>query len=117
MFKKLAILVVEKADGSISLSAGEKGDVATMARDLIRETNDTPAHDVARITAIGEAGVLKQRKYKANTPAAPVEVEDEELSADADKIRAALKEKGIKVPPRISLDKLVEMALQNGVEV
>lgn len=124
MFKKLAILVVEKADGSISLSAGEKGDVATMARDLIRETNDTPAHDVARITALGEAGVLKQRKYKANVPATlvevateSVEVEDEDLSADADKIRAALKEKGVKVPPRISLDKLVEMAVQNGVEV
>ena len=131
--KKLAVLVVEKADGSISLSAGEKGDVFTAARDLIRETNDAESHDIARITALGMDGLLKQRKWKGNFPsvpsAEPVEsvdsanapaedAGDEEADGpDAEDIRAKLKEKGVKVPPRITIDNLIKLAIDNGVEV
>lgn len=118
--KKLAVLVIEKSDGSISLSAGEKGDVSTAARDLIRETNDATGHDVARITALGMTGVLKQKKWKGNLPAsAPAgEAGDEDAEGpDAEDIRAKLKEKGVKVPPRITIDNLIKLAIDNGVEV
>lgn len=131
--KKLAVLVIEKADGSISLSAGEKGDVFLMARDLIRETNDAESHDIARITALGMDGLLKQRKWKKNIPSAPSvspaesvdsadaladEVGDEEADGpDAEDLRAKLKEKGVKVPPRITINNLIKLAIDNGVEV
>lgn len=126
--KKLAVLVIEKSDGSISLSAGEKGDVSTVARDLIRKTNDTTGHDVACITALGMTGVLKQKKWKGNipasTPAAALvdppadDAGDEDAEGpDADKIRADLKAKGVSVPPRITVDNLIKLAEKNGVEV
>lgn len=126
--KKLAVLVIEKSDGSISLSAGEKGDVSALARDLIRKTNDTTSHDVACITALGMTGVLKQKKWKGNLPAAAPAVEavdppaddagDEDAEGpDAEDIRAKLKEKGVKVPPRITIDNLIKLAIDNGVEV
>lgn len=126
--KKLAVLVIEKSDGSISLSAGEKGDVSTLARDLIRETNDTTGHDIACITALGMTGVLKQKKWKGNiptsTPAAALvdppadDAGDEDAEGpDAEDIRAKLKEKGVKVPPRITIDNLIRLAIDNGVEV
>lgn len=126
--KKLAVLVIEKSDGSISLSAGEKGKIAMDARDLIRETNDTPGHDVACITALSMAGVLKQKKWKGNLPASAPAVEavdppagdasDEDAEGpDAEDIRAKLKEKGVKVPPRITIDNLIKLAIDNGVEV
>ncbi|MBK9580286.1 MAG: hypothetical protein IPO40_24740 [Fibrobacteres bacterium] len=131
MIKKLAVLVIEKADGSISLSAGEKGKIAMDARDLIRETNDTPGHDVACITALSMTGVLKQKKWKGNLPtsapaveaADPVETpagdagDDDAEGPDAEDIRAKLKEKGVKVPPRITIDNLIKLAIDNGVEV
>lgn len=127
MIKKLAILVIEKADGSCTTKVGEKGDISAEARALIRAANDKPGHDIERITALGEAGVLKSRKWKgAAAPAAPVapitdpeipEVDEEEPEgADADAIRALLKEKGVKVPPRISLDNLIKMAQEHGIE-
>jgi len=129
--KKLAVLVIEKSDGSISLSAGEKGDVSTLARDLIRETNDSTGHDVACITALGMTGVLKQKKWKGNLPASAPAVEDvdpveapagdagdeDAEGPDAEDIRAKLKEKGVKVPPRITIDNLIKLAIDNGVEV
>ena len=126
--KKLAVLVIEKSDGSISLSAGEKGDVSTLARDLIRETNDSTSHDVACITALGMAGVLKQKKWKGNLPTSAPSVDpvdppvgdagDEDAEGpDAEDIRAKLKEKGVKVPPRITIDNLIKLAIDNGVEV
>lgn len=119
MIKKLAVLVIEEADGTLTLSAGEKGDIATQARELIRATNDTEAHGIARITAIGEAGVLKQRKWKANVTesVAPAIEGSEDESPDAEAIRAALKEKGVKVPPRISIDNLLNLAVEHGVKV
>jgi len=129
MIKKLAVLVIEKADGSVSTFVGEKGDIATQARNLIRETNDAPSHDIAAITALGSTGVLKQKRWKMNLPAvvAPVlvpvdtlaeELDDEDAEGpDAEEIRAKLKEKGVKVPPRITIDNLIKLAIDNGVEV
>lgn len=129
---KIAVLVVIKKDGSTTLKAGEKGDIYTEARELIRSINDGPAHDVARVVALGEAGTLKSYKWKANTPAAhaapvaPTTVEAEEepeegddeatASTDAKALRAALKAKGVAVPPRISDEKLIALAIEHGVE-
>lgn len=77
MIKKLAILAIEKADGTVELQAGEKGEIREFARDLIRSLNDNPGHDVAQVTALGSDGILKRRKWKENWPAevaAPVAI-------------------------------------------
>ena len=128
---KIAVLVVLKSDGAVALKAGEKGCIYTEARELIRSLNDGPAHDVARVVALGEAGTLKSYKWKANMPAAhvapvaPAAVETEDdaeegddtaSSTDSKALRAALKAKGVSVPPRISDDKLIAFAIEHGVE-
>ena len=76
MIKKLAILAIEKADGTVELQAGEKGEIREFARDLIRSLNDADVHDVAQVTALGSDGILKRRKWKQNWPAevAPVTI-------------------------------------------
>lgn len=68
MIKKLAVLVIEKADGTVDLQAGEKGDIREFARELIRSLNDNPDHDVAQVTALDGGGILKRRKWKQNWP-------------------------------------------------
>ncbi len=132
MIKKLAVLIVEKADGSVETSIGEKGDIYQKGRELKRKLNDDEIHDVFRVTAVGTTGVLVQAKWKKNSPPdevvevatesveeIPEEIEDDQTDASADvaAIRAALKAKDVKVPPRISVDKLIEMAIAHGVEV
>lgn len=122
MIAKLAVLVVEKADGSVETVAGEKGDIASMARDMIRAANDDPKNDVFRITALGLMGVLKEKRWKANAPAvavpaAPVEDAPEHEELDATDLRALLKSKGVSVPPRITLESMRKMASDLGVEV
>lgn len=137
MIKKLAVLVIEKADGAVEIRPGEKGDIYAAAREEKRRLNGEALHDVARLTAFGSDGIIIQAKWKCNLPVevvAPIaEVEtgsveeivvDEDLeqevmdsSADVAAIRAALKAKDVKVPPRISVDKLIEMAIAHGVEV
>lgn len=128
MFKKPAVLVIEKADGSVETRPGEKGDIYAIARDEKRRLNDDPTHDVARLTMFASEGIRIQAKWKRNFPAAEVveiveeptpeesEEESTDTSADVEAIRAALKEKGVKVPPRIGVDKLLELAIANGVE-
>lgn len=77
MIKKLAILAIEKADGTVELQAGEKGEIREFARDLIRSLNDNPGHDIAQVTALSLDGTLKRRKWKENWPAevvAPVTI-------------------------------------------
>ena len=69
MIKKLAILAIEKADGTVELQAGEKGEIREFARDLIRSLNDNPGHNVAQVTALSLDGTLKRRKWKENWPA------------------------------------------------
>lgn len=69
MIKKLAILAIEKADGTVELQAGEKGEIREFARDLIRSLNDNPGHDIAQVTALSLDGTLKRRKWKENWPA------------------------------------------------
>ena len=66
MIKKLAVLVIEKADGTVETQTGEKGEIREFARDLIRSLNDAEAHDVAQVTALGSDGILKRRKWKQN---------------------------------------------------
>ena len=116
MIEKLATLAIDKADGSLDLVAGEKGEIYQKARGLIRELNGKTSHDVLRIRAFFHGGVLKDYKFKANIVAVTSSVEASE-EPDADILREALKAKGVKVPPRISLEKLVELAVENGVEV
>lgn len=72
MIKKLAVLVIEKADGTVDLQAGERGEIREFARELIRSLNDSPDHDVAQVTALDGGGILKRRKWKQNWPAEPV---------------------------------------------
>ena len=133
MIKKLAVLVIEKADGAVEIRPGEKGDIYAAAREEKRRLNGEASHDVARLTAFGSDGIIIQAKWKSNTPAVevaapvvtesveeiPEETEDDQTDASADvaAIRTALKAKDVKVPPRISVDKLIEMAIAHGVEV
>ena len=114
MITKLAVLIIEKADGTLTLSAGEKGDVIFKAKDLIRKVNDSGDASYARVTALGEIGVLKQRRWKQP---GVVATEDLAEGADADELRAALKQKGVSVPPRISIENLINLAIKNGVKV
>ena len=69
MIKKLAILAIEKADGTVELQAGEKGEIREFTRDLIRSLNDNPGHDIAQVTALSLDGTLKRRRWKQNWPA------------------------------------------------
>lgn len=69
MIKKLAVLVIEKADGTVDLQAGERGEIREFARELIRSLNDSADHDVAQVTAFDGGGILKRRKWKQNWPA------------------------------------------------
>lgn len=75
------------------------------------------------VQAVG-AGIAWRRKVTRPAPLVEaveaVEViEDEVDDADelAKRIRADLKGKGVKVPPRISAEKLLDLASQHGVEV
>lgn len=131
MIQKLAVLVVEKADGSVVLTAGSKGDIIVEGKALIRSTNESSDHDIARITVLGQMGVIKERTWKGNarevkpapvvggTPAGSGEGDDDEgnQSADVAAIREALKAKGVKVPPRINIENLLALAIEHGVEV
>ena len=129
MIERLAVLAIDKADGSLELVPGEKGEIYQKTRAMIRELNAMPSHDVLRLRAFYQGGLLKGYKFKANIIAAtkpdPVveapepEPEDAEVeaSADAKAVREALKAKGVKVPPRIGIDALLKLAIDNGVEV
>lgn len=124
--KKIAVLVVIKSDGTTTTKVGEKGAIYTEARELIRSINLGPDHDVARVVALGESGTLKSFKWKANTPAASApaqtsadeqdEGEEIDSPADVQALREALKAKGVKVPPRISADNLLALAVEHGVD-
>jgi hypothetical protein len=126
MIQKLAVLVVEKSDGSVVMTHGSKGEIYQSARALIHSLNDSGTHDVARVTALGQVGVLKERTWKANIPAvvAPVqeveaeqdEPEEIDSPADVQALRDALKARGIRVPPRINADTLLALAIEHGIE-
>lgn len=128
MVQKLAVLVVEKSDGSVVMTHGSKGEIYQAARAMIRELNDSGAHDVARVTALGQVGVLKERTWKSNVPAVGVPAQEQDREgehddqeeidspADVQALRAALKAKGVKVPPRINADTLIELAIEHGIE-
>ena len=118
MIEKLAVLAIDKADGTLELVAGEKGEIYTKTRDMIRELNATPGHKVLRLQAFYKGGLLKGYKFKDNIRAVSEPVESDESDDEvAKRVRAALKEKGVAVPPRISVEKLLELANKHGVEV
>lgn len=121
MIEKLAVLAIDKADGSLELVAGEKGEIYQKTRQMIRDLNAKPGHGVLRLRAFYQGGLLKGYKFKSEIIAAsaPVvhEPDESESDPDAKEIRAKLKALGVNVPPRISLEKLLDLAIANGVEV
>lgn len=66
--------------------------------------------DIRVVCAIG-AGIAWRRRV------VPTVVDESESDPDAKEIRAKLKALGVNVPPRISLEKLLDLAIANGVEV
>jgi len=118
MIEKLAVLAIDKADGTLELVAGEKGEIYTKTREMIRELNAKPKHDVLRLQAFYKGGLLKGYKFKDNIRAASDPVESDESDDEvAKRVRAELKDKGVPVPPRISIEKLLDLAIKHGVEV
>lgn len=114
MIERLAVLAIDKADGSLELVPGEKGEIYQKTRAMIRELNATDGHSVLRLRAFYQGGLLKGYKFKSNIRAAS---EAEDADALAKDIRAKLKAKGINVPPRIGDAKLLELAEKHGIEV
>lgn len=118
MIEKLAVLAIDKADGSLELVPGEKGEIYQKTRGMIRELNAKPGHGVLRLRAFYAGGLLKGYKFKSEIIAsAPVVEEEDDSDEVAAEVRAKLKAKGVKVPPRISIERLLEMAIANGIEV
>ena len=117
MIEKLAVLAIDKADGSLSLESGEKGEIYQKTRQMIRDLNAKPGHGVVRLRAFYQGGLLKGYKFKAEMIAAASAPDESESDPDAKEIRAKLKALGVSVPPRISLEKLLDLAIANGVEV
>ena len=77
-----------------------------------------PKHDVLRLQAFYKGGLLKGYKFKDNIRAASDPVESDESDDEvAKRVRAELKDKGVPVPPRISIEKLLDLAIKHGVEV
>lgn len=122
MIERLAVLAIDKADGSLELVSGEKGEIYQKTRAMIRELNAAEKHDVLRLRAFYQGGLLKGYKFKDNIRAAspapaPAPEEDEDSDELAKRIRAELKAKGVSVPPRIGDAKLLDLAEKHGVEV
>lgn len=120
MIERLAVLAIDKADGSLELVSGEKGEIYQKTRAMIRELNATEGHDVLRLRAFYQGGLLKGYKFKSNIRAASeVVIEDEVDESDdlAKDIRSQLKAKGVKVPPRIGGARLLELATEHGIMV
>lgn len=73
------------------------------------------------LQAIGSGIAWRRRATPAPPAPEPVEPEPVELestdAADAKAVRDALKAKGVSVPPRISIDNLLKLAIDHGVEV
>jgi hypothetical protein len=104
-----------KHDGSVEVyhASVDKSEAIKVAKDKANE----PGADVAEIRvvcAIG-SGTAWRRRIRAAAPA-PAQ-EEEAGDADVKAIRAALKEKGVQLPPRIGVDKLLDLAVKHGVEV
>lgn len=68
------------------------------------------------LQAIGSGIAWRRRATPAPPAPEPVEPESTD-AADAKAVRDALKVKGVSVPPRISIDNLLKLAIEHGVEV
>lgn len=121
MIERLAVLAIDKADGSLELVSGEKGEIYQKTRNMIRELNATDGHSVLRLRAFYQGGLLNGYRFKANiiaaTSSAPSVEEEEDSDEVAKRVRTELKAKGVNVPPRIGDAKLLELAEKHGVEV
>lgn len=95
-------------DDLVVLYAGnEKSKALEIAKAEVNKPHKSPA-EYRVVQAVG-AGIAWRRSVKPS--------EDVESDADTNAIRAALKEKGVKLPPRIGVDKLLDLAVKHGVEV
>lgn len=114
---KLPCLTIRiDGDDLVVLYAGmSKADALTVAKTEANKLHDTFA-EYRVIQAVG-AGIAWRRSVKPDPK--PVEIEDEADESDeiAKRVRADLKAKGVKVPPRISVEKLLDLASEHGVEV
>jgi hypothetical protein len=69
------------------------------------------------VQAVGAGIAWRRRVTPTVAPVEATEPEPDETDADAKAVREALKAKGVKVPPRIGIDALLKLAIENGVEV
>jgi hypothetical protein len=115
---KLPCLTIRiDGDDLVVLYAGtSKAEALDIAKAEANKPHDSFA-EYRVVQAVG-AGIAWRRSVKPSSAlvAAPEleEVDDDEPDAKA--LREALKAKGVKVPPRIGIDALLKLAIDNGVE-
>lgn len=120
---KLPCLTIRiDGDDLVVLYAGtDKAEALAIAKAEVNKPDAIPG-EYRVVQAVG-AGIAWRRKVTKPAPLVqvlePVEIEDEVDEADelAKRVRADLKAKGVKVPPRISVEKLLDLASEHGVEV
>lgn len=120
---KLPCLTIRiDGDDLVVLYAGtDKAQALDIAKTEANKPHDSFA-EYRVVQAVG-AGIAWRRSVKPDpkplVEAPEPEPEDAEVeaSADAKAVREALKAKGVKVPPRIGIDALLKLAIDNGVEV
>lgn len=117
---KLPCLTIRiDGDDLVVLYAGtDKSEALAIAKAEVNKPDVIPG-EYRVVQAVG-AGIAWRRKVAA--PSKPVEVEqiDDEVDESdelAKRVRSDLKAKGVKVPPRISVEKLLDLASEHGVEV
>jgi hypothetical protein len=101
-----------KQDGTVEVyhASTDKSKAVEAAKAKANEPT-SEVIDIRVVCAIG-AGLAWRRRV---VPSAPVEESDSD--PDAKEIRSKLVAKGVKVPPRISLETLLDLAIKHGVEV
>ncbi len=91
----------------------DKGEAIAAAK--AEADKPSEVHLEIRVVAAIGSGIAWRRSVRPQAPAPAAD--DEDTSADAKALRDALKAKGVKVPPRIGIDALLKLAIDNGVEV
>lgn len=97
----------EKID--VIAASMRKAECLDVAKKYAAELVTDEAIEVRVLVGLGSA-IQFRRRVLPNKDAAP------ESDPDVKVIRDALKAKGVNVPPRISVEKLLELAIANGVE-
>lgn len=118
MARTVSVALVARADTVEILESGrDKAKCLAAAKDYIATAKPSELEEVFLLSALGGAVQYRKRLLPSAADVVVEDLEDDDQSADASAIREALKAKGVKVPPRIGLDKLLELAIANGVEV